>query len=67
MDTRLRALFSCVRKFLIVIGLVGCFFMPDAAYAQVPTITSFSPTLGRAGATVTITGTNFSAAATVFQ
>ena len=34
----------------------------QVAFGQVPTITSFSPSYGAAGSTVTITGTNFDAA-----
>ena len=35
----------------------------NTVFAQVPTITSFSPTSGAVGSTVTITGTNFDATA----
>lgn len=35
--------------------------LPCALYSQVPTITSFSPTSGPIGTSVTITGTNFDA------
>jgi len=43
-----------------VFFLVACCAL--GAFAQVPAITSFAPTSGPIGTTVTITGTNFSAA-----
>ena len=42
--------------FLLVI-LMGCALI---TFAQVPTITSFSPTSAKPGDAVTLTGTNFS-------
>lgn len=49
-----------MKKTLITVALLSFF---AAAFAQVPTITSFSPSNGPAGTTVTITGTNFSTTA----
>ncbi|MDO9548381.1 MAG: IPT/TIG domain-containing protein, partial [Candidatus Marinimicrobia bacterium] len=39
------------------------FFIPTFILAQIPTITSFSPTSGPIGTTVTITGANFNTTA----
>ena len=50
---------TCTLK---VIGFAIFVCLSCAAYSQVPTITSFSPTSGPAGTTVTIKGTNFAAA-----
>ncbi|MDA0985977.1 MAG: IPT/TIG domain-containing protein, partial [Bacteroidetes bacterium] len=38
-------------------------FVQTNLFAQVPTITSFTPTSGAIGATVTLTGTNFNTTA----
>ena len=38
-------------------------FCSNILYSQVPTITSFTPTTGPVGTTVTITGTNFNTTA----
>ena len=43
----------------------GVAFAPQAATTTAPTIASFSPTTGAAGATVTITGTNLTGATAV--
>jgi hypothetical protein len=48
-----------------VITSILMFFMGLIAFAQVPTVTSFSPTSAGVGQTVTITGTNFSSATVV--
>lgn len=39
--------------------LIIASFCSNAVFAQVPTITSFSPASGAVGSTVTISGTNF--------
>lgn len=46
------------------ICLLNLFAVTALAFAQVPTISSFSPAYGPIGTTVTITGTNFSTTAT---
>ncbi|MDA0987453.1 MAG: IPT/TIG domain-containing protein, partial [Bacteroidetes bacterium] len=43
--------------------LAFLFFVQTNLFAQVPTITSFTPTTGPVGTTVTITGTNFNTTA----
>ena len=43
--------------------MVIALLQPIYGFSQVPTITSFSPTSGLVGTTVTITGTNFSSTA----
>ncbi|MES1181930.1 MAG: IPT/TIG domain-containing protein, partial [Flavobacterium sp.] len=43
---------------------VTSLFLYFAAFAQVPTITSFSPASGPAGTPVTISGSNFSTTTT---
>ena len=48
-------------KKYIVFGLCVALAQPIAA--QTPTITSFTPTSGQAGDTITITGTGFNPAA----
>lgn len=51
--------------FGVVLGILVYLLIlpPNSLYAQTPTIESISPALANAGASVTITGTNFSPAA----
>ena len=44
----------------LVLPIVASLLFLSMAQAQAPTITSFTPTFGRVGTAVTITGTNFS-------
>ena len=45
---------------LLIVMLMGCTLI---TFAQVPVITSFSPTSAKPGIAVTLTGTNFNATA----
>jgi gliding motility-associated-like protein len=49
-----------MRKFLLFVSFI---VLSVSVFAQVPTITSFSPASAEVGASVTITGTNFDATA----
>ena len=49
-----------MKKVLLICAVVLCV---RSLYAQVPTVTSFSPSSGPVGTVVTITGINFSATA----
>ena len=52
--------FSKSVKQLLLVSLI---FVESLVFAQAPTITSFTPTSGAVGATVTITGTGFNTTA----
>ncbi len=45
-----------MKKLVLTVSILTCYFI---SYAQVPTISGFTPTSGPIGTTVTITGTNF--------
>ncbi len=51
------------QKNMRLLSLLFTVVVSVVAFAQVPTITSFSPTSGNVGATITITGTGFSTTA----